>query len=391
MPIFKYKGYTSSGDDVTGSVEASGYNDAVGRVRAEGIFPVTVAESGVPIRRGLLRRTDESFLPSMTRQLSVLLSSGVPLIEALQSLSSESRGFYMEMLIAVRERVSGGASLSKALEDFSNIFPEFYTNMVRSGEESGALDKVLLRLADFLEKRSAMRAKVRSAMIYPVLMMGVSFVVLSFLFTFVIPKIVKIFSDTKAALPFMTVVLIFISNIFVRYWWLIIGAVIAAATGVRRFVSKNRELADSLVLRLPGSVVQTLYYSRFARTLGFLLEGGLPMLKSLSLSAGAMGNKALEAAVGRAEQKVAEGQRLSSALEGFPPIFVQLVATGEKSGRLPEILGRAAESYEEEFNRKMNKAVSLFEPAMILTMGFVVLFIVLAVLLPMFQLNQLIK
>ncbi len=391
MPIFKYRGYTSGGDDVAGSVEASGYNDAVGRVRAEGIFPVTVAESGVSVRKGLLRRTDESFLPSMTRQLSVLLASGVPLIEALQSLSSENKGFYMEMLIAVREKVSGGASLSKALEDFSGIFPEFYTNMVHSGEESGTLDRVLLRLADFLEKKSAMRAKVRSAMIYPVLMMGVSFVVLSFLFTFVIPKIVKIFSDTKAALPFMTVVLIFVSNIFVRYWWLITGAAIAAATGVRRFVAKNREFADSLVLRLPGSVVQTLYYSRFARTLGFLLEGGLPMLKSLSLSAGAMGNKALEAAVGRAEQKVAEGQRLSSALEGFPPIFVQLVATGEKSGRLPEILGRAAESYEEEFNRKVNKAVSLFEPAMILTMGLVVLFIVLAVLLPMFQLNQLVK
>ena len=391
MPIFKYKGYTSSGDDVTGSVEASGYNDAVGRVRAEGIFPVTVAESGVPIKRGLLRRTDESFLPSMTRQLSVLLSSGVPLIEALQSLSSESKGFYMEMLIAVRERVSGGASLSKALEDFSDIFPEFYTNMVHSGEESGALDKVLLRLADFLERRSAVRAKVRSAMIYPVLMMGVSFIVLSFLFTFVIPKIVKIFSDTKAALPLATVVLIFVSNIFVRYWWLIIGAVIVAAASIRRFVSKNRVLADSLVLRLPGGVVQTLYYSRFARTLGFLLDGGLPMLKSLGLSAGSMGNKALEAAVTRAGQRVAEGQRLSSALEGFPPIFVQLVATGEKSGRLPEILGRAAESYEEEFNRKVNKTVSLFEPAMILTMGLVVLFIVLAVLLPMFQLNQLVK
>lgn len=391
MPIFKYKGYRGSGDDVTGSVEASGLNDAVGKVRAEGIFPVAVSESGVSAKKGLLRGSDESFLPSLTRQLSVLLSSGVPLIEALQSISFENKGFYRDMLVAVREKVSGGASLSKAMEDFKKVFPEFYTNMVRSGEESGTLDRVLLRLADFLESRSAVRAKVRSAMIYPILMIGVSFIVMSFLFTFVIPKIVKIFSDTKAALPFLTVVLIFVSNIFVRYWWLIIGIAIAALVFIRRFVAANRPLVDRLILRLPGNVVQTLYYSRFARTLGFLLDGGLPMLKSLSLSAGSMGNKALEAAVVRAERRVAEGQRLSSTLEGFPPVFVQLVATGERSGRLSEVLGRAAASYEEEFNRKVDRAVSLFEPVMILTMGVVVLFIVLAVLLPMFQLNQLIK
>jgi general secretion pathway protein F len=248
-----------------------------------------------------------------------------------------------------------------------------------------------MQLADYLESQNTVRAKVRSAMIYPLLMMGVSIVVLSFLFTFVIPKIVKIFSDTKATLPFITLVLIFVSNILINYWWLIAGLVIGAGAAAKRFLGTRRLLVDRALLRLPGNVIQSLYYSRFARTLGFLLGGGLPMLKALSLSARSMGNRHLEAGVLNAERKVAEGQSLSSTLVGFPPVFVQLIATGEKSGRLPETLNRAAQSYEEEFNRKVNRAVSLFEPAMILVMGLVVLFIVLAVLLPMFQLNQLIK
>jgi general secretion pathway protein F len=248
-----------------------------------------------------------------------------------------------------------------------------------------------MRLADFLESQNTVRAKVRSAMVYPLLMMGISIIVLSFLFTFVIPKIVKIFNDTKAALPFITLILIFVSNVFIKYWWLITGLVVGAGVLIRRFLITRRMLVDGWILRLPGNVIQSLYYSRFARTLGFLLEGGLPMLRALGLSARSMGNRKLEASVLNAERRVAEGQSLSSTLEGFPPVFVQLISTGEKSGKLPETLNRAAQSYEEEFNRKVNRVVSLFEPAMILTMGLVVLFIVLAVLLPMFQLNQLIK
>ncbi|MCL5022314.1 MAG: type II secretion system F family protein [Nitrospirae bacterium] len=391
MPIFRYRGYTTEGRDVQGSIEASGPGDALLRVKAEGIFPSEVTESGITRRKKIFRRTDESFLPNVTRQLSILLSSGVPMLEALQSMSAENRGYYRELLIAVKEKVSGGSGLSKALEDFGDVFPEFYVNMIHSGEQSGALDKVLLQLADFLESRNAVKAKVRSAMIYPVLMMGVSIVVLSFLFTFVIPKIVKIFNDTKATLPFITVVLIFVSNLFIKYWWVMAGLAAAAGCAVRKLLVTRRRAFDRLLLRLPGNVIQSLYYARFGRTLGFLLEGGLPMLKALGLSAKSVGNKELEERILGAERRVAEGQSLSSTLEGFPPVFVQLIATGEKSGRLPDTLGRAAQSYEEEFNRKVNRTVALFEPAMILTMGLVVLFIVLAVLLPMFQLNQLIK
>ena len=391
MPIFRYKGYRNDGTEATGTVEASGVNDALTRVRAEGIFPSDITEPRVSHRKRLFQRTDESFLPNMTRQLSTLLSAGVPLMDALMSLSAEYEAFYKDMLTTIRERVSGGAGLSRALDEFSDFFPEFYRNMVQSGEESGNLDVVLRRLAEFLERQNAVKAKVRSSMLYPVFMMGVSIVVLSFLFTFVIPKIVKIFKDTKTALPFLTVVIIFISDVLIRYWWALLGAAAAAFLWIRRFLRNHRLLVDRLILKAPGHVIQSLYYARFARTLGFLLEGGLPMLKALHLAARSMGNRELEASVLSGAEKVAEGQRLSASLDRFPPVFVQLVATGEKSGRLAETLNRAADSYEEDFNRRISQTVSLFEPVMILVMGLAVLFIVLAILLPMFQLNQLVK
>jgi len=391
MPIFQYKGYNADGTETKDSLEASGLKDAINIVRAKGIFPTDMSEAQKRSQWRILKRTDETFLPNMTRQLSLLFSAGVPLIEALRSLSAENEGFYRETLIAIRERVSGGASLYRTLEDYGRIFPDFYIHMVHAGEESGTLDRVLVKLADFLENQSAIRSKVRSAMIYPILMMGVSIVVFFFLFTFVIPKMVKIFADTKSALPLMTVILIFISDLFTKYWWAMIILVAAAAGFIRRFLRTHWDDVDRFLLKLPGNVLQSLYYSRFARTMGFLLDGGLPMLRSLKLSAKSIGNRELEKSVSEAGEKVAEGQPLSQSLRGFPPVFIQLVSTGEKTGKLAETMNRAASSYEEEFNRRMANTVSLFEPVMILIMGFVVCFIVLAVLLPIFQLNQLVK
>lgn len=391
MPIFRYKGFNTDGKEVAGSIEAPGVTDVITRVRSEGIFPSDIIETGLSHKKKFFQRGDETFLPNVTRQLSILTSSGVPLIEALNSLAAENKGFYREMLIAIKERVSGGSGLYRALEDFSDYFPQFYTNMVMAGEQSGTLDTVFARLADFLEKQNAIKAKVRSAMIYPVLMMGVSIVVLSFLFTFVIPKIVKIFRDTKGSLPFITVVLIFLSNLFINYWWALAGGIAAAYIAIRKNIRKHRLAFDRLLLKLPGDIIQSLYYARFARTLGFLLAGGIPILKALKLASKSTGNMGLEAIICKAEQSIAEGHRLSATLEGFPPVFVQLVATGEKSGKLPEALNRTADSYEDMFNRQINRLLSVFEPAMILVMGLIVGFIVLAILLPMFQLNQLIK
>ncbi len=391
MPIFQYKGYKTDGAEVAGTIEANSQRDAVLRLKESGLYPKNVKEAIYRGRAGLFRGQDVSLLPSTTRQLSTLLSAGVTLMEALSSISEENKGFWKNMLVDIKERVASGSSLSKAMEEYSRIFPEFYINMVAAGEASGNLDKVLDRMADFLEEQSNLKAKVRISMVYPVFMICVAFVVLSFLFTFVIPKITRIFKDTGSALPFITVVLITVSDIFQNYWWLLIGLLLGGVVGIKRLKEKNRLFLDRLIVRLPWNIAQSLYYGRFARTLGFLLEGGLPVLRALDLSAKSVGNKLIEMRITEAGRKVAEGARLSASLDGFPPILLQLMSTGERSGQLVEILKNAADSYEAEFSRRVQKALSILEPAMILCMGFVVGLIVLAVLLPIFQLNQLIK
>ena len=391
MPIFNYKGYNPEGREILGSVEASSLNEAKIKARSDGIFLSELTDAGGKMKKGFFRRSDSFFLQNFTRQLSILLTAGVPLAEAIQSIAAENTGYYRDVIIAVKDRLSAGASLQRALQDFSNIFPEFYTNMIQAGEQSGNLEKVTVRLADYLEGQNNIRARVRSAMAYPVLMMGVCIIVLSFLFTFVIPKIVKVFEDTKSTLPFITHVLIFISNIFVNYWWAILFAVAASYFLIRILIKKHRLFIDRHLLKLPGNLLQSLYYSRFARTLAFLLEGGISMLNALKISSRSTGNKGLEEIIQDAETRVSEGKKLSSSLAGFPPVFLQLISVGEKSGSLPESLKKAADSYDMEFSRRMNTAVAILEPAMILGMGLVVCFIVLAVLLPIFQLNQLIK
>jgi general secretion pathway protein F len=391
MPIFHYKGYRTDGSPTSGSIEADGLQDAIAAVRARGIYPKNIDEYHHRDRKWSRRSADDAILPHITRQLSILLSSGVPLIDALRSLSEERTGFWRGVLVGVRETVAGGASLSRAMESEKQVFPEFYANMVAAGEQSGALDQVLIRVADFLEKQAAIRSKIRMSMVYPLFMASVGFIVMSFLFTFVVPKIVKIFENTRSALPFVTVMLIWISNLFLHYWWALALIAVVGAFSWKRVVEKNRRRIDSMKLRLPGGLTQSLYYGRFARTLGFLLGGGLPMLKSLELAAKSAGNVIVEERVTEAAKRVAEGARLSLSLEAFPSVLLQLIATGEKSGTLPEVLEKAADSYEEDFERKVQKALSLLEPSMILAMGLIVGFIVLAILLPIFQLNQLVK
>jgi general secretion pathway protein F len=391
MPIFQYKGYRNDGSETAGTIEANSQKDAVLKLKESGLYPKNVNEALYKGGVGLFRSPDVSLLPPTTRQLSTLLSAGVTLMEALSSIAEENKGFWKNVLVDIKERVAAGSSFSKTLEGYNSIFPEFYVNMVAAGEAGGNLDRVLGRLADYLEAQSSLRSKIRTSMVYPVFMICIAFIVLSFLFAFVIPKITSIFKDTGSALPFITVGLITISDIFQKYWWLLIGLLLGGIFGFRRLKEKNRLFLDGLLLKLPGNIAQSLYFGRFTRTLAFLLEGGISVLRALDLSAKSLGNKLLEMKVIEAGKRVAEGARLSASLEGFPPVLLQLISTGERSGQLTEILESAADSYEEEFSRRVQRALSLLEPAMILFMGFVVGLIVLAVLLPIFQLNQLIK
>ncbi|MEW6002264.1 MAG: type II secretion system F family protein [Nitrospirota bacterium] len=390
MPIFQYKGYRSDGAKISGTLEADGLKDAVSRVKELGFFPKEVKEF-IQSQKRFLSRPKDNLLPLTTRQLSTMLSSGVPLLEALRALSEEHKGYWKGVLISTKERISGGVSFSRALEDYPKTFPEFYRNMVAAGEASGTLERILERLADFLENQANVKAKVRMSLIYPTFMASIVIIVMSFLFTFVIPKIVKIFENTKSALPLITNILIDISNLFHYYWWVLLIMIVGGSFMARRLITGHRLFIDRVMLKLPGNVVQTLYFARFSRTLSFLLQGGLPMLRALELSAKSIGNLVLQNKVMDASKKVSEGASLSVSLSGFPPVLIQMISTGERGGRLAEVLNRAGDSCEEEFGRKVQKTLSLLEPLMILFMGLVVGFIVLAVLLPMFQLNQLVR
>ena len=387
MPIYKYKGYSAGGSEAAGTIEADGLRSAARKLKERGIFPKDVAQVEQKAATGFRRKLDTNQVPSITRRLGVLIQSGVPVVEALRALSEESGGRIRQVLVDLKEKVGSGSTLSRALEAHTDLFPQFYRHMVEAAEESGSLDVTLGRLADFLEGQERTREKVRTAMIYPTIMALVAFAVMLMLFTFVVPRIVQIFENREAALPLATTLLIWISNIFVNYWWLVIALLIGVVAVARKAHNLHGARLDHMLMRVLGS----LYLARFARTLGFLLEGGLPILRAMELAGKASGNRFVESTVTKAAEKVSEGATLAGALEDLPPVLRELIATGEKSGKLAEVLGRAADSYEGEFDRVVQRALAYLEPGMILLMAGVVSFIVFSVLLPLFEMNQLIR
>ncbi len=389
MPIFLYKGYDSNGGRAKGSIEADGVSDAVARLKSKGVFPDEIKERTFGRRFSISSNKYLAGLPHFTRQLSVLLISGVPLVESMKSLSDQYSGKWLKIITDLRESLSGGVTLSRAMEEYRDVFPEFYINMVKAGEIGGKLDIILERLADYLEDQEDIKSKVRSAGVYPVIMLSVAFVVISFVFVYVVPRITKIFADSGSELPLITKILIFISNIFHNYWWILLLSIPVIRLSLKKIYFKRESFFSSLLNRIP--LLNTLYVSRFLRTCGFLLEGGVPMTKALQLTAKSVGNRFIEDNIIRSEKLVAEGNSLSSALEVFPQTVRSIIATGEKSGTLTEALGKSASLYEKEFSMKVRRYLSMLEPAIILIMGFIVCLIVFAVLLPVFELNQMIK
>lgn len=391
MPVFKYKGYDPEGAATEGAIEADGQRDAALKVKAKGIFPKEISEEVSPYKKSLFRKYSPLVLANITRRLSTLLSSGVPLVEAINAIGTEQKGIWRGILIDLKDRLSGGSTLARAMQAYPDIFPDFYTGMISAGESSGTLTEVLLKLADYLETEVAIKNKVQTALIYPLFMACVSVFIVMFLFTFVIPKITKVFEETSASLPFATVVLIWISAAFKNFWWLLL----LLAGGIvmwYRWIRKNKkEIIDNILLKDPTGILTGLYMLRFTMTMSFLLSGGLPILKTMQLTSKATGNVVLENKILSAQERVSQGAKLSSSLEGFPPTLLQIISTGEQTGRLAEVLKRTADSYGSEFERKLQRAISLLEPVLILTMGLVVGFIVVAVLLPIFEMNQVMR
>lgn len=403
MSTFRYKAYSAAGAAVSGVVEADSERQALVQLKGMGLLPRELREEGVTenvaasfaFRRGIPAAEISLF----TRRLATLTASAVPLFEAMVSLHEQEENRQLKRVLArVRDRIAEGASLSRAFAAEPAVFSESYVSMVAAGEAGGALDVVLERLADFLEEQDQVRSRVVSALAYPILMVLVGGGVMLFLLTVVIPRIVVVFEESKAALPLITVLLIKLSHFLRGWWWLPAGVAIASVPLYHRAMQRDnlRLRRDALLLRLPmaGPMLQRLILSRFARVLGLLLASGVPIIRALEITSEVVVNRVYRLFLRGVMEEVSQGSALSVSLKKsplFPPLLVHLTGVGEKGGTLEEMLLKAGTAYEREFSTRLTRLMSLMEPLLVLAMGVAVGIVVVAVLLPIFEMNQLIK
>jgi general secretion pathway protein F len=367
-------------------------------------LPVTVTEvSDAPPPRAFqfsfTNRIGVADLALLTRQLSTLVRAGIPLEEALLAVSQQSEKARVRSVVAgVRTRVMEGRTLAEGLGAFPTVFPEIYRATVSAGEQSGHLDAVLERMADYSENRQILQQKIRNAMIYPVLLTVICLGIVGLLLGYVVPEVVRVFEAGEQQLPILTRMLIAASEFLRAWWWLLLAASVAAAWGFRRWVREPaaRRRFDSFKLRLPliGRITRGNNAARFARTFSILASSAVPVLEALRISAEVVTNMPMRQAVQDAAVRVREGAPIARSLGAsklFPPMLVHLIASGETSGELEEMLDRAAANQERELDGVVNTAVGILGPMMILLMGGFVFVIVIALLLPIFELNQLVR
>jgi general secretion pathway protein F len=409
MPVYEYTALDSTGKQFKGIIDAASAIAARQKLRDTNFFPVELKESAAGNKTenlagksvvSILRRIGPNETSVMTRQLSTLLNAGLPLIPSLSVLVNQTQNPELKQTLAqIRSEVNEGKSLSQSLTAFPKVFPSYFVNMVRAGEASGKMDIVLERLADFSEKQQALKLRIISALTYPVFMVAIGTIVIFFLLAFVVPNITKVFDEMHQDLPVATIVLIFMSKFLQSFWWLLAAALAGGGGALHYFFTKTdkgRYVWDTLKLKLPlfGTVNQKLAVARFSRTLGTLLQSGVPLLTALDIVKNIVNNRIIADAIQTAGEEVREGQSLSAPLARsrlFPPIATEMIAIGEQSGNLEPMLYRIADSYEKEVESSVAMMTSVLEPVMILTLGVVVGFIVISVLLPIFEMNQLVK
>ncbi|MDY7510797.1 type II secretion system inner membrane protein GspF [Ralstonia wenshanensis] len=402
MPAFRYEAADATGKTDKGVIEADSARQARTLLRARGLTPLLVDALGAQAtKRGgssFGKRLSAQENALVTRQLASLLVAGLPLDEALAALSDQAERAYVgELLAAIRAEVVGGSSLSVALAQHPKDFPDIYRALVSAGEHSGNLGLVLSRLADYIESRNALTSKIKLAFTYPAIVTVVAFAIVIFLLSYVVPQVVSVFANTKQKLPTLTIIMLWLSD-FVRNWgWL--AAIVLVVIGVLiRNLLKQPALRLSwhkwlLTAPLFGKLVRGYNTARFASTLAILTSAGVPILRGLQAAGETLNNVALKTNVEDASTRVREGTSLARALAAqnqFPPVLVHLIRSGEATGNLPAMLERAAQGEAQELERRTLFLTGLLEPALILTMGVVVLLIVLAVLMPIIEINQLV-
>ena len=397
MEAFRYQALDAAGASVSGVVEADTPREARTQLRARGLLPSALDK--VQVRQPWARGLSAAELSLLTRQMATLLESGLTMEQSFAALIEQAEApSTREVLAGVKAELMAGASLAAALGSHSRTFPEFYRALVRGGEESGALPTVLQHLADYLDARQALRQKTTLALLYPALVAIVATAIVTGLLVYVVPQVVQVFQQSRQALPLLTRALIGLSG-FLRAAWpylavLAVGSAVVTRMALRRPAIRRRWHA--LVLNLPwlGPLARGVDTARFASTLAILVGGGVPLLAALASGARVTGNAVMREAVERAIERVREGVSLARALgetRAFPPLVVHLVASGEMSGKLEQMLERAARLETQALERRLAVFLTLLEPAMILVMGAVVLMIVLAILLPIIEINQLVR
>ncbi|MGC8926311.1 MAG: type II secretion system inner membrane protein GspF [Myxococcota bacterium] len=406
MPVFEVRGFDSQGKSIKDVFDADSEKALKLQLKRDGIFIEQIVERG----SGRTRRQELDFskyfehiniadLSVVTRQLATLVKAGIPLVDAIAALVDQTSNMrFKQVLSDIKNRLNEGSNLADALSHYPKIFSNLYVNMVRAGETSGMLEIVLERIADYTENQARLKSKITGALTYPVIMLFVAIGIISFLFVAVVPKITRIFEEMRASLPLPTKILIAISSFVRDYWWLlflIIGMTIYFTLKYIR-TPAGRVKFDRLLLQAPiiGEITRMLAMARFSRTLSTLLKSGVPILQSMDIVKNILNNQILVSALEEARNSIREGESIAIPLKKsgqFPPLVIHMIAVGEKSGQLEDMLNNVADTYDYQVDARLSALTSLLEPFMILSMGAVIFFMVISILLPILQLNEFIK
>ena len=407
MGVYAYKGIDARGKSVKGVRDADSAKGLRALLKRDGVLATEILEQSEAARnasrdidfRRLFQRVSSVDVAVATRQLSVLLRSGVPLVEAVSALIEQlDHPDLKNAFTDTRNKVNEGSTLADALRAHPKIFPPLYVNMVSAGEASGTLEEVLGRLADFLDEQTRLQSKVRGALAYPVVMAVVVVVILFLMMSVVVPKVTSIFENFNQALPWYTSVLIWVSDIFSNYWWLLAALLGGAIYLFRRWkaTDEGRQKWDLFVIEVPlfGPLMIMVAVARFSRTLATLLASGVPVLAAMDITRNVLGNTELMRIVENARDSVREGEGIAKPLRQagrFPPIMTHMIAVGERTGQLEEMLMHVADAYDQQIEVRVGAMTSILEPVLIVVMGVVVGGIAFAILMPLLQLNEMIQ
>ena len=402
MAKFAYEAKAANGKDIRGEIEATNEAEARVKLRAQRMVPLRLVVVNDKAKGGSKgpgialggRRVKAKDLQIFTRQLATLLSSGIPILQAIDTLSQGARNPALSRsLQTVSADISRGRRLGDAFGDHPHVFNRFYVNMVRAGEESGNLDQILLRLSVYIEKTVKIQGKVKGAMVYPAVIMVIALLVVAALLVFVIPKFQALFGQFGSDLPTLTKFVIFLSDSFIAYWWAIIGAGVIAVYGTATYYNTpaGKQAFDIFVIDVPllGDLVKKDGVARFTRTLSTLLASGVSIIEAMDIAAKTAGNYVIERAITRAKDSITEGKSLTVPLSKekyIPGMVTQMIGVGEQTGTLDQMLGRIADFYEDEVDVAVGALTTIIEPLMMVGLGGVIAFLVVAMYLPIFNL-----